>query len=251
MFLRLKAQSCEAKTAAGSFFYFLCRSPRRKTLTIYVKEDRSIRVLSPLFLNNQKIESFIQRKASWILKSLKKQESRQLERKKRFYKDGETFLFLGQSYPLCYVPSEGQRTRIHFAGSRFEALVPLHMPCDRIEGYVKKAFFVWYKNQAKKIIEERLLVWRQKLDIQDEKVVVRSQKRIWGSSYYKTKRININWKVVMTPLYVIDYVIVHELCHFFVPNHSQRFWDKVKNVFPGYQDSEHWLKEHEALTRLS
>lgn len=251
MFLRLEAQRCEAKTAAGLIRYSLIRSSRRKTLTICVKADKAVRVLAPLFLNDNDIANFIQRKAFWIVKSVEKLDSRLRRSSSHHYQDGEKFLFLGESYPLCYVPSEAKRVKIDFNNSRFEALVPFHLLCGQAEAKIKKAFFIWYRNQAKKVVDERLRHWRQRLDADVKQVVIRTQKRIWGSSYYRTKRININWKIVMMPLDVIDYVIVHELCHLFIPDHSKRFWDKVKSVFPKYQDSEQWLKEHEGLTQLS
>jgi predicted metal-dependent hydrolase len=250
VFLRLKAQSCEAQTAAGSISYSLSRSPRRKILTIYVKDDQRVCVLAPLFLSDQKIQHFVQRKAQWIVKHLNRFQSRFPQTARHGYRDGEEFLFLGQGYRLCYVPSELKRMKMELSVSGFEACVPLCMPHDQIEEKIKKAFFVWYRNQARKIVGERLPFWAQKLDVDIQKVVVRSQKRIWGSCYYRQKRININWKIAMLPLEVIDYIIVHELCHFYVPNHSKRFWAKVKSFFPHYESSEQWLQEHEALTRL-
>ena len=251
MFLRLKAQSCEAKTAAGLICYSLSRSPARKTLTIYVKEDRAVHVRAPLFLNNREIIRFVERKAHWIVKSQKKLEARFSQIQRHSYRDGEQFLFLGHKYPLLYVPSQRKRIKMDFKNARFEAFVPLEMPCDQIEGNIQKALVSWYQTQAKRIVRERVPFWAQKLNVHIKKLTVRTQKRIWGSCYYKKGSVNINWKIVMAPLEVLDYIIVHELCHFFAPNHSRRFWDKVRSTFPDYGRSEAWLKEHEVLTRLS
>ncbi len=251
MFVRLKAQSCEAQTAAGLISYSLSRSPRRKNLTIYVKEDRHVRVLAPLLLGNKHIERFIQKKAHWIVRSLERLAARFPKTYQHSFRDGEEFLFLGQSYRLCYVPSDAKRIKMSFNGSRFEALVPISMSWEKIEESIKKALVVWYKVEAKRTVEERLPVWTKKLDLKIERVVVRTQKRIWGSCYYRLKRININWKIVMMPLKVVDYILIHELCHFYVANHSKRFWDKVRSIDPHYKVSEQWLKEYEAMTRLT
>jgi len=249
--LRLEVQRCEAKTAAGLIRYSLFRSPRRKSLTICVKADKEVHVFAPLFLSKRKILDFVQKKAFWIVKSAQKLESRFANRLLHHYCDGERFLFLGKEHLLCYVPSKLKRLKVERRDPRIEVSVPIAMPCDQIEKMVQKALFAWYRHEAQRVVKERALFWRQKLNIDVNKMVVRSQKRIWGSSYHRTKRVNINWKIIMAPLEVIDYVIVHELCHFSVPNHSRSFWEKVKDILPGYEDAENWLKEHEALTYLA
>lgn len=77
-----------------------------------------------------------------------------------------------------------------------------------------------------------------------QRITVKTQKRLWGSCNHHGRSINLNWMLVMTPLMVIDYVVVHELCHLLVPNHSRRFWKHVAQYFPDYQASEKWLKTH-------
>jgi predicted metal-dependent hydrolase len=78
------------------------------------------------------------------------------------------------------------------------------------------------------------------------KIAVKTQKRIWGSCHPRTKTINLNWMLVLAPLEVIDYVVVHELSHLDVPNHSRRFWKRVSGVMPDYRRQVQWLKEHAA-----
>lgn len=246
---QLKAQSCEAKTAAGSISYSLSRSPKRRTLTICVHDDQHVRVFAPLFLKDKEIQGFVERKASWIIRSLTRLRSR-VPDKPHLYNDGEEFLFLGRTYRLCYAPSDLKRVNIKLCACGFEALVPLTMPHDQIPSKIKTGLLRWYRDQAQKIVATRLPLWRQKLNVDIQKVTVRSQKRLWGSCYYQRKCININWKIAMLPMAVIDYILAHELCHFYVPDHSRRFWDKLSGVCPDHPASEQWLKEHENLTRL-
>ena len=75
-------------------------------------------------------------------------------------------------------------------------------------------------------------------------VNVRTQRRIWGSCHPRTKKIFLNWQIIMAPIEVIDYVIVHELCHLLVANHSKRFWSKVARFKPDYKEQIRWLRSN-------
>ncbi|MCK5215931.1 MAG: M48 family metallopeptidase, partial [Candidatus Omnitrophica bacterium] len=74
------------------------------------------------------------------------------------------------------------------------------------------------------------------------KIAVRTQKRIWGSCSKSQQRINLNWCLIMASLPVIDYVVVHELCHLGVANHSGRFWKKSEKIFPDHKIRKKWLR---------
>ncbi|MCX5681136.1 MAG: SprT family zinc-dependent metalloprotease [Candidatus Omnitrophica bacterium] len=246
----LKTQNHEAVTSAGSIAYSLFRSSKRRTLAIAIGRDRQVRVLAPYCMHEQRITDFIHEKSQWIIKKIKELEHRFPAALKHYYIDGEEFLFLGRSYPLRHIPSERKRITVEMS-DRFEAFVPLDMPWKNIEQGIRKGLCSWYRKQAERIVRERLPLWVEKLGMGPQKVSIRTQKRIWGSCYCRTKSININWKIVMAPIEVIDYIILHELCHLYAPNHSKRFWDKVRGIFPSYKDCEKWLKNNEGLMSLS
>lgn len=218
-------------------------------MSICVDHQLRVRVLIPLFSNEKKAHTFVQQKSSWIRKKIIEFQKRRAAHPSHRYRDGEHFLFLGKEHKLCYVPSEKKRVKIELTDC-LEASVAVSMPHDKIELMVKRALFAWYRREAKKIVNERLPIWTGRLDLSPHKVNVRTQKRIWGSCYYRTRAININWKIVMAPVDVIDYIILHELCHLHAPNHSSRFWDKVRSHFPRFKECEAWLKENEARMNL-
>lgn len=248
--LRSTVQKSEVTTPFGIIGYSLCRSSKRRTLAIAVDHHAQVRVFAPTCVHEKRVTQFIHEKSRWIIEKVREFEQRLPLLAKHHYIDGEEFLFLGKKYFLRYVPSEKKRVKIEVSDC-LEAFVSVEVPWDRVEGCVKRAIFSWYRQQAKRIVNERLPLWTEKLGMSPHKIAIRTQKRIWGSCYYRTRTININWKIVMAPLEVIDYIILHELCHLHAPNHSKRFWSKVRSLLPHFKDCEKWLKENEPRMSLS
>jgi hypothetical protein len=79
------------------------------------------------------------------------------------------------------------------------------------------------------------------MGVEPKKIAVRTQKRLWGCCDYHTQTIHLNWQIILSPIRVIDYVVVHELCHLTVPNHSKRFWKKVEKIIPDFKRHKQWL----------
>ena len=99
--------------------------------------------------------------------------------------------------------------------------------------------------QAKEILGSRIFHYARKMQVEPKSISIKDQKRIWGSCQYRKQSINLNWRIVMSPLDVLDYVIVHELSHLVVPDHSKRFWRKVEDILPNYKQSRQWLKQNQ------
>ncbi len=113
----------------------------------------------------------------------------------------------------------------------------------------RELFVEWYKKEAKKIIAARVEWWAQRFCLAYQSVHITSANRRWGSCA-PNDRLNFSWRLVMAPIAVIDYVVVHELAHITHKNHSRRFWDKVKAMYPDYKEAQAWLRENEGMLNL-
>ncbi len=246
----MKIKHCQISTTAGPISYFLVRSSRRKTIAIQISQDIEVRVFAPRFVSEKEIVDFIHQKAFWITEKVCDFEKR-FSKKKKSYFDGDEFLFLGTKHRLHYCMSSGKRIKIDFSPDGWKVHVPKIMSQKDICSNIKESLARWYQKEAKEILASRIFRLARQMKVSPSKVAVRTQKKIWGSCHYYKKGINLNWKIIMAPFEVIDYIIVHELVHLEVPNHSRKFWNKVKNILPSYKQYEKWLYDHSGLMALS
>jgi len=209
----------------------LVRSKRR-TIALIVERDGTFTVRAPLRVPQAEIDSFVQQKADWITRTREKIKSVQPVSKKQ-YADGETFLFLGSLFELKLVGS--QKPALQFN----DGFALSQSARERGEAY----FVRWYKERAFEIISERVREYSQRHGFTPSQVKISSAKTRWGSCS-STGTLNFTWRLVMAPLEVIDYVVVHELAHLRVKNHSRKFWKAVEAVCPDYKRYRKWLREN-------
>ena len=232
-------------TQAGDISYVLVRSTRRRTIAISIGSTAQVRVAAPRYAPDKEIRSFIVEKAPWIQKKLIEARHVQEILRKRQYIYGNEFLFLGEKYPLKVEGEDIRQSRIAFDGRRWCVRVHHAVEGRKRQDLVKNKLVQWYRIQAKEIFGGRIFHYARQMGLEPQTIAVKTQKRIWGSCAHKEKAISLNWQLVLSPMAVIDYVVVHEMCHLIVPNHSRRFWQKVGKVLPDYKDRQKWLKKNQ------
>ncbi|NWF64860.1 MAG: M48 family metallopeptidase [Chloroflexi bacterium] len=210
---------------------------KRRTIALIIERDGSLTVRAPRRATLQDIHGFITQKTDWILRSREKLKAI-LAHPKKEYVDGERFLFLGTECDLRLVPP--QRPALQFDGG-FTLGVSARERGERM-------FIQWYKTQALEIFSERVSHYAALHGFEPKQVKINSAKTRWGSCT-STGTINFTWRLVMAPLEVIDYVVLHELAHLKIKNHSPRFWNLVELLCPEFKRHRKWLREHgEKLT---
>lgn len=243
-------QMCSLATEAGPIAYHLRRSGRRRTMEISIDEACRVCVTAPRFVAAAEIEKFIHVKASWIIRKLREVTARQTVVHGRRYEDGHEFLFLGRPYPLRIERTDRRTADIWFDGTQWRVNLPVSLTKQEEPPAIKKRLSQWYRRQAGEILGGRVFHFARLMGQEPAKIAVKTQKRIWGSCAHHSRTINLNWHLVLAPLEVIDYVVVHELSHLEVPNHSRRFWRRVQGVLPDYQQRSQWLREHALEMKL-
>lgn len=209
------------------------RSPRKKSLHIVVERNGTVSVQVPENLEDQRILTILQAKEYEIHKKLIYWKELNKEQIDRQYVSGQSFLYLGRNYNLYLV--EGQKRNLIFKDGKFLLSEKAFSP--------REAFVKFYKNQSRLKIKERLLLYQKSVNKIPGKVEIRELPTRWASCT-PAGNIYFNWKCVMAPLVVLDYLIVHELVHLDYPNHSRAFWDKVSVICPNYRQHETWLKRN-------
>lgn len=153
----------------------------------------------------------------------------------------KTYLYLGKDYPLQV--RIGQKNIIEFSDKFYFGLPNI----EKSEFYLES----WYKQQARKIILERVYLYSTRFGLRFNSVTVGKVAATtrWGSCS-SDKNLNFNWKLIMAPLSVIDFVVVHELAHLSELNHSRSFWENVRKMLPLYREYRTWLKRNGHLLTL-
>lgn len=149
------------------------------------------------------------------------------------YEPGETFPFLGVWYPLKLV----DRNRpVLFLDGGFELSRSGKPRAHEI-------FTAWYRHEAARLFQERISFWSAATGLQPTGLGLSSAHTRWGSCG-PTGKINLTWRLVMAPVPVVDYVVVHELAHLKVKNHSKTFWNLLQAYLPDYQQRRKWLNDN-------
>jgi predicted metal-dependent hydrolase len=237
---------------SGSMNYVLKRSTERKTISVCVDAMGRLSVSCPRRVSRQTIDHFLDEKASWIVEKVRMAAEKMTSAGTVLFDHGQDFLFLGKRFPLDSSVSDVVRPRLRFTGAKWLALLPRrlsdHAPSR--QAAIRKILLAWYRSQAGEILGVRVFHYSRVMNITPRKINVRAQKRMWGCCHFHEQTISLNWQLVMAPLRVIDYVVIHEMCHLWIPDHSKHFWNKVREFMPDYESARDWLKTHQLSMTL-
>ena len=178
----------------------------RKTLAIQINPDLSVTVRAPMYAPQSDIERILREKEGWIQKHIEKIREQEAKRKKTQGEKGE----YGESVERDYLTNEE----------------------------IKKL-----ADKALQHIPKRVSYFAKQIGVTYGRITIRNQKTRWGSCSSKGN-LNFNCLLMLTPPEVIDYVVVHELCHRKEMNHSEAFWAEVEKILPYYKEQVKWLKEN-------
>jgi len=216
--------------------YDIVRSRRRRrTIAITIERDGRIVVRAPARTARDALHQFVQDKRPWIKRKLLQIRQERTHAHPRTFVSGERFFYLGDSYPLKVMQSSNGTPPLTFISGEFQLN-------ERFKGDRKALFVAWYKMQAETLIRQRVDRYRGVMDIPSVQTRITSAKYQWGGCSSRD-RIAFSWRIVLAPLPMVDYVVVHELAHLRERNHSSNFWKIVEAILPDYRLRRQWLRE--------
>ena len=215
--------------------YEIVRSPRRKKLTITVERDRAVIVHAPQETPDDEIQRIIESKRQWILAKRRHPQKYQnrLHPPGKEVVNGESAPYLGRDYRIEIAETvSGDIEFTHLF------LVPPGHQAKR-----REVLRDWYIGRAKEKILGRVEQHARALGVGVGAPKVVDNRYRWGSCTVNNN-VSFNWRLIKAPMFVIDYVVVHELAHLLEANHTSRFWSIVRAHTPKMQKAKVWLKEH-------
>lgn len=212
---------------------------KRKTIKISIEMSGDIFVVAPQGMNDDYLIKNIRIKEKWILQKLcevKKIGYFPIDHK---YVTGENFMYMGESYPLLILEDDSIGKPVaDIIDGRFVITTN-----TRDISKLKKSMEIWFRERTLEKVKERIDLYQKYFSVEPKSIKVKEQKKRWASCTYK-RGLLFNWRCSMAPIFVIDYIVVHEMCHMIHMNHSKEFWNLVEYIIPNYKERKKWLKEN-------
>ncbi len=205
----------------------------RRTVSIQVTDDAKIIIKVPRHASKQDIEQVLEQHIRWIQNRLTRaRQGKQWTQRK--FTDGEKFLYLGYLYQLKLIDTHKAplvlKDNVFYLERKYQP-------------FARDIFEKWYRRKAAENFYNRVRIYAPLLGVEFRQLKLSSARTRWGSCS-SNGNINIVWRLIMAPQWVIDYVIVHELAHLRHMNHSSSFWQLVEAVYPEYKQARNWLKQN-------
>ena len=209
------------------------RTKRIKTVSIKIV-DGSVYATVPDKMSSFRISELIKKRKLWIKRKLI-EESKIVISKPKEYVSGESFTYLGKNYRLKVISNS--QSDVKLIGGYIEVSVPKKLKKNTI----RESLLEWYQTHAIERLTEKTKRYAKIIGVSPKIISVRDYKSQWGSCSRDSK-ISYNWRLIIAPHNIVDYVVVHELCHLLEFNHTKNYWRHVSNNFREYKKSRDWLR---------
>ncbi|MGI6225395.1 MAG: M48 family metallopeptidase [Peptococcales bacterium] len=215
---------------------------RAKRIKIRIVKGQ-VKVSFPPGTDKKRVKEFVESQKEWIIKTLGNYQNQKEQRPLKIYQEGEEYLFRGKKYQLRIKSSEGIKATVKLLEDSILILLPKDADDSNRSSQIKEILVSWYRDEAKRVYKSKLEHYALLMDCKYNQLRVKNQSTRWGSCSTKGN-INLNWRIIMAPDEVINYLIVHELAHLKHMNHSQDFWNFVAIFMPDFAIWRKWLKDN-------
>ncbi len=200
-----------------------------KHARIKVTEDGQVRVLVPYSFTEDDISALLSKKSKWIAK-----QQAFFSQKSRIELARNQLLLFGNRYSYFYDDTYRRKIIIDHGFKTIRAKT------DLLDPVIQKQ---WYKREAKKYLVARTKELAERLHFKYKAIYIRDQRTKLGNCS-EDRNISLNWRLIKAPTLVSDYIIMHELVHTKIMNHSGKFWTLLKSLYPDYKDAMNWLEKY-------
>ncbi len=218
--------------------YRLKQSSRIRGYRLEIRHDTGLTVVAPKRYSRIDIDELLHKKEKWILKHLPGLNPFQMSLFKKEADEGDKIPFMGRKLEIVRISGNGKRPMVELQGTRL-----LVSNYDKDHG-MPQVLEGWYRQQAATVFTGKADGFQQSMGVKHRRVFIRGQRSRWGSCSPKGN-LTFNWKLLVAPERIIDYVIVHELAHLRHMNHSKKFWEMVTQFCPKWKEYRKWLLVHE------
>lgn len=224
-------------TYLGETIRFEVRYKIRTSFGITIDSFGYVEVQAPKGTTDKQVLQLLEANWDLIQQKLAEVKGRLSGQQEKVYKYGESFLYLGNAYPIQIIKDQNiMQDHIVFKDESLDIFVQHHD-----DEKVKQALKRFYYQQTKALVEKSITIYQSHFKTKPRSVRITDNKTNWGTCDSKLQ-LTFNWRLAMAPQEVIDYVVIHEMCHMVHLNHDRSFWRLVGKLMPDYEEKENWLK---------
>ena len=225
--------------------YHVISQKNRKSVQVKILTSTHLQITAPNNFPHASIEKILHEKSNWIVKQILNLSTVMANPINKSIVHGATVLYLGIPHTLVFTSSFDSRPTIYLQNHQ----IIIHMPTmntAQTTPLAESLLQQWYLTNARNILTAKTSLWAAKINVKPQRITIKDQKTRWGSCS-SMGNLNYNWRIVMAPPEVIDYLVIHELCHLRVPNHSALFWGEVAQFSPKFKSHRTWLQTNSTL----
>ena len=223
------------KYGSSIISYEIIKSKRRKTSEITVGRDGVI-VRTPHTKSPRDAKKMVEQKAQWIFKKQLYYARQKPQALKEKFAIGSTLSFKGKDYMIKIIPNKKQTTKLSKGFLEFHITQKRHT-----KNQIREMYQEWLKKKAEPYFAKLVDKYSSIVGAKPSKIIIKNLKGRWGSTTER-REINLNANIMKAPIQVINYVILHEICHLKIKEHSFHFWDMISRHMPNYEDQKRWLE---------
>lgn len=215
---------------------FEIKYKNRSSFAISVDGYGNIEVIAPRKTPDERVIQVVESNWELIQQKVKEMKDRQQGQKDKTYDPDERFLYLGNSYPIEIIHDQSvTKDYVVFEDGK------LHIYVKQVDAEkIKQSLRRFYYQQCKALIETSIANYQSYFKTKPRSIRISDSQKTWGTCDSK-HQLTFNWRLAMAPRDVIDYVVIHEMCHMVHLNHDRSFWRLVGKIMPDYKEKENWL----------
>jgi predicted metal-dependent hydrolase len=218
--------------------YTLKRSSTARLVWLKIMKQTGLTVTIPRKYPVKNVSAYLKANSDWIMRHLTRYERDSSEPPKKPAPFPDTISYLGKPIAITTFLNPGERPLIRLEHDR------LIIKMNNIEKIpLPVALEYWMREQAGQLIINKAKLYSDQIGVACRRITIRDQRSRWGSCS-RLKNLNFNWRLIMAPETVLDYVVIHELCHLKEMNHSKSFWSLVARYCPQWKERRKWLNKH-------
>jgi hypothetical protein len=229
---------------------YLVKRSNRKTVELVIDLNEGFLVKAPNNLSDNELVEKLRKKSKWIINNLDKMSEILENTANSDYTSGEKKYYLGRRYKIrIHQKKDLDVPYLDFKNRLFNIYINKNIDKNDYPRIIRPLFINFYKQKSLEVIEKRIKKYLKYYENKPKSIKIKDFNDKWGSCS-KANMLSFNWRIILSSMKILDYVVVHELSHMKYKNHSEKYWNLVQSVIPDYKERKDWLRINADILKI-